>query len=171
VAYCGAKTRAGTPCKRYARENGRCNLHGGKSTGAPGNKNALKFGIYSQGIKESEEDLWRQIEVGTLDDEIKIMKIQLARAVKAQREFEEEIETAGSDKGKTGFELSEIKASDLDGKKRKEVIKKRPDFRKIIYTLSGRIGKLEAQRKNISEDGGNNEPVILNLNFGGKDDN
>ena len=32
--YCGAKTRAGTPCKRkdlYA--NGRCRLHGGLSTG------------------------------------------------------------------------------------------------------------------------------------------
>ena len=169
MAKCGAKTKTGKPCKNSGMPNGRCRLHGGKTP--KGSKNALKFGIYSQGIKESEEDLWRQIEVGTLDDEIKIMKIQLARAVRAQREFEEEIETAGSDKGKTGFELSEIKASDLDGKKRKEVIKKRPDFRKIIYTLSGRIGKLEAQRKNISEDGGNNEPVILNLNFGGKDDN
>ena len=29
---CGAKTRAGTPCKRLARQpQGRCNLHGGKS--------------------------------------------------------------------------------------------------------------------------------------------
>lgn len=28
---CGAKTRAGTPCKRAPMANGRCNLHGGKS--------------------------------------------------------------------------------------------------------------------------------------------
>ncbi len=28
---CGAKTRAGTPCQRAPMENGRCNLHGGKS--------------------------------------------------------------------------------------------------------------------------------------------
>ncbi len=34
LVYCGAKTRAGTPCRRkdlYA--NGRCRLHGGLSTG------------------------------------------------------------------------------------------------------------------------------------------
>ena len=35
--YCGAKTRAGTPCKSFAlknKSNGRCRLHGGLSTGA-----------------------------------------------------------------------------------------------------------------------------------------
>lgn len=31
---CGAKTRAGTPCKNTALfRNGRCKFHGGKSTG------------------------------------------------------------------------------------------------------------------------------------------
>lgn len=30
---CGAKTRAGTPCKNWAMVNGRCKFHGGKSTG------------------------------------------------------------------------------------------------------------------------------------------
>jgi hypothetical protein len=46
---CGAKTRAGTPCKSPAMKNGRCRLHGGKSTGPPkGNKNALKHGFYTR---------------------------------------------------------------------------------------------------------------------------
>lgn len=32
--FCGAKTRAGTPCKQLGiYENGRCKLHGGLSTG------------------------------------------------------------------------------------------------------------------------------------------
>jgi len=30
---CGAKTRRGTPCQCKALANGRCKLHGGKSTG------------------------------------------------------------------------------------------------------------------------------------------
>ncbi len=30
---CGAKTRKGTPCQCPAMKNGRCRLHGGKSTG------------------------------------------------------------------------------------------------------------------------------------------
>ncbi len=39
---CGAKTRAGTPCRRFAvhedgiPRNGRCRLHGGVSTGPRG---------------------------------------------------------------------------------------------------------------------------------------
>ena len=46
---CGAKTRSGTPCKAPAMRNGRCRLHGGKSTGPPkGNKNALKHGFYTR---------------------------------------------------------------------------------------------------------------------------
>jgi uncharacterized protein YjcR len=46
---CGAKTRAGTPCRKPAMANGRCRLHGGLSTGAPkGNQNAFKHGYYSK---------------------------------------------------------------------------------------------------------------------------
>lgn len=32
-ARCGAKTRAGHPCRSPAMKNGRCRMHGGKSTG------------------------------------------------------------------------------------------------------------------------------------------
>lgn len=32
---CGAKTRAGTPCKQPGMANGRCKMHGGPSPGAP----------------------------------------------------------------------------------------------------------------------------------------
>ncbi len=46
---CGAKTRKGTPCKSPAMKNGRCRMHGGKSTGPPiGNQNALKYGYYTK---------------------------------------------------------------------------------------------------------------------------
>lgn len=43
---CGARTkRGGNPCRAPAMANGRCRLHGGKSTGAPtGNKNAWRHG-------------------------------------------------------------------------------------------------------------------------------
>ena len=32
-AMCGAKTRAGTPCRNLPMKNGRCRMHGGGSTG------------------------------------------------------------------------------------------------------------------------------------------
>jgi len=49
---CEAKTRKGTPCQCPAMVNGRCWLHGGKSTGAPrGNQNALKTGEHTAKAK------------------------------------------------------------------------------------------------------------------------
>ena len=47
---CGARTRAGAPCRAPAvGGKRRCRLHGGaKRSGAqPGNRNALKHGFYS----------------------------------------------------------------------------------------------------------------------------
>lgn len=45
---CGARTRAGASCRAPAMQNGRCRMHGGKSTGAPqGNQNAWKHGRYT----------------------------------------------------------------------------------------------------------------------------
>ena len=32
---CGAKCRSGGSCKNASMKNGRCRMHGGKSTGAP----------------------------------------------------------------------------------------------------------------------------------------
>ena len=43
ASRCGARTRRANSCRAPAMSNGRCRLHGGKSTGAPkGNKNARK---------------------------------------------------------------------------------------------------------------------------------
>jgi len=68
---CGAKTRSGEPCKRKALANGRCRLHGGKSTGPKdpaklkGNKNALKHGLYEtiwlDTLTEEEQELYHQV--------------------------------------------------------------------------------------------------------------
>lgn len=45
---CGAKTRAGTPCKRLPSPPcNRCSLHGGKSLGGGGHPN-YKHGLYSK---------------------------------------------------------------------------------------------------------------------------
>ena len=48
---CGAKTRAGTPCRSPAvKGRARCRMHGGaRGSGAPkGNKNALRHGTYTE---------------------------------------------------------------------------------------------------------------------------
>lgn len=52
VPRCGAYSRrTGKPCRQPAMANGRCRMHGGKSTGAPkGNANALKHGCYTKEV-------------------------------------------------------------------------------------------------------------------------
>ena len=47
--YCGAKTRAGTPCRRFAMANGRCPNHGGKSLSSAFSP-TLKHGRYSKSL-------------------------------------------------------------------------------------------------------------------------
>src|SRR5690625_4798369 len=55
---CGAKTRAGKPCKAYAMPNGKCRMHGGKSTGAPKrNQNSKKHGFFSKHIPKETLDI------------------------------------------------------------------------------------------------------------------
>lgn len=48
---CLAKTRQGTRCKRKGMRNGRCNLHGGKSTGprTPEGKAKIAAAQYKHG--------------------------------------------------------------------------------------------------------------------------
>jgi hypothetical protein len=62
---CGAKTRAGHPCRSHAMPNGRCRMHGGTNPGAPkGNRNAWKHGLRS-----AEQRSWRLL--------LKVMRQQL----------------------------------------------------------------------------------------------
>jgi len=83
---CEAKKRDGTLCQNWTMPNGRCRLHGGKAVPAPkGSKRALKHGLYATGLLPGEEKLYSSIPLGTLDDELRMLKIKLRRAWEAQR--------------------------------------------------------------------------------------
>lgn len=90
---CGAKTRAGTPCKQVAGWGtdhvgaGRCKLHGGKSYGPPKkNKNAVKTGefetIWLDALDEKEQELFQEIKtdvIEQLNNEIRLTDIRIRR--------------------------------------------------------------------------------------------
>lgn len=83
---CGAKTRAGTPCKNKAMPNGRCRMHGGKSTGVKRNKNAEKHGLFSKYIPKETMDLVDSIEnLNTIDILWDNIKIQYAAIIRSQK--------------------------------------------------------------------------------------
>jgi uncharacterized protein YjcR len=91
MMLCGAKTRSGQPCKNNAMANGRCRMHGGKSTGPPpekmvGNKNALKTGehetIWMDALDDEERVFFHAIEtdvVKQIDNEIRLLELRERR--------------------------------------------------------------------------------------------
>jgi hypothetical protein len=64
--------------------NGRCRDHGGASTGAPGNKNALKHGAYARGIRADEAERWFAFKPGSVEDELRLLRLQTERTAYEQ---------------------------------------------------------------------------------------
>ena len=84
---CGARTRAGSPCPTPAMPNGRCRMHGGTSIGGPvGNDNAVKHGIYRSTLTEDERADYDSLQLGGVDHELRLVRVRLARALKAERD-------------------------------------------------------------------------------------
>lgn len=56
---CGAKTRTAHPCKSPAMPNGRCRMHGGKSSGAPRGKahGRYTYGLHTKENMQSKEQI------------------------------------------------------------------------------------------------------------------
>lgn len=88
---CGAKTRSGKPCKNGAMNNGRCRMHGGKSTGAPpekmkSNQNSKKHGFFSKYIpKETLEIMGMLNDKNPADLVWDQIQIQYAAIIRAQK--------------------------------------------------------------------------------------
>lgn len=119
---CGAKTRSGAPCKNSPMPNGRCRMHGGKSTGPKnqkGNKNALKTGEYEtiwfDTLDEDERQLYHAVDTDVLnqiDEELRLITIRERRMLqrierlKRAGDFTVVKHHVGVDKGK-GTDLEE----------------------------------------------------------------
>lgn len=153
---CGAKSkRTGNPCQGLAMANGRCAIHGGKSTGPPkGTQNAKVHGIYAAALTEEEAALSGTILLGNVDEELRIARLRLRRTMLAQRAWDEDGQT------EEALELAEVTREIVvdegkDGKapvERTTVLKrtrKRPDFEKLIDAGLARIGHLERVRAEI----------------------
>jgi hypothetical protein len=62
-------------------------MHGGTNTGAPpGNDNAVKHGIYRSTLTEDERADYDSLQLGDVDHELRLVRVRLARALKAERD-------------------------------------------------------------------------------------
>ena len=113
IEICGAKTRAGTPCQQKAGwgtnhvGEGRCKLHGGKSTGAPKkNDNAKKHGLYAKYFPEDTLELFDALETESPIEMLwNNIKIQYSAIILAQRKMRTKIENDIECESKDGLIL------------------------------------------------------------------
>jgi hypothetical protein len=138
---CGAKNRQGNPCAlRPMKDKTRCKLHGGATP--KGTKGNRSHGLYSAALSQEEKDLWADVQLGNVDDEIRLCKIKVRRAELAQAAVQIDPVSMNNT---SGFELSEIRKSETDT----QTVTKRPDYAGIIDRLLGRIGQLEKTRAEL----------------------
>lgn len=130
--------------------NGRCRLHGGRSTGPPkGSQNAAKHGIYFAHLSAHEQAHYDKLELGHVDHELRLARIRLARALAAENaadgapEMDEVIENEG------GGAMIAIRSTK----------RKIRDYTAIIDRLTGRIESLERTRKLLDAGDGANADI------------
>lgn len=135
-------------------------MHGGASPGGkPGNKNAVKHGLYCTGLLEGEQELFATIKAGELEDDIRMVKIQLRRAYAAQAEFERlRARTKAFDAGFEPYqrtsESHEKSVGKVKSKETKLILTRRKrDFIHDIVRLNKILEKLERARAAILQYG------------------
>jgi hypothetical protein len=141
---CGARNRQGEKCKKPPmRGKHRCQLHGGKtptSQNAGTANNRHKHGLYSASLSPAEKEAWDDIPIDTLDDEIRMIRVWLARAGAMAHEISQDPNSATN---LVGFELSEItKVNRGGGKADTTITSKRPDVWARKDRLLGRLAHL-----------------------------
>jgi hypothetical protein len=156
---CGAKTRSGGKCQKAPLAGKkRCRLHGGLSTGNPsaaGNSSAMKHGFYSDALQPEERSLWERVEIGTIDDEIRLMKIKLHRMVRlsGSQDVADLIDSA--------LEVTQKQGEVFDHKLKKhvpysklEITAAAPQYAELIIKALDMIRKLELARAQLKAAGG-----------------
>lgn len=148
MATCGAKTRSGQTCRNRAMQNGRCRMHGGKSTGAPaGNRNAATPGtIYSRYFTEEEKDLAAQIELGKVDEELRLTRVRLMRALAREAEYGNTLELDSEKR-----EPVTIDGVVVAGTEQITTTSKVRDYTGLIDKLTARIESLERTRAELAK--------------------
>lgn len=163
---CGAKTRSGGTCQKPPMKGKkRCRLHGGASNKpAPkGNTRALKHGLYSAAISPEERELWDRIEIGNVDEELKLARVRLNRLLILQNSFDAGLVDDASQP--TAHQVSGLSIEEMrtltDGRNRQtEVVRRRRDYQPEINRTLRVISELEKTRAAIGG-AGSNDPDEL----------
>ena len=125
-------------------------MHGGPSKGPPkGSQNAAKHGLYARLLTPAEQADYFALEVGSVDHELRLARIRLARALAAEAQWG----------GKP--ELDEVTENEGGGVTiaARTVKSKVRDYASIIDKLTARVESLERTRKLLDAGSGDNDGI------------
>jgi hypothetical protein len=147
---CGALNKAGKPCQKPPlKGRSRCRLHGGKTPvkqNAGSSNGNYKHSLYANALTEAEAAAWDTVPIGNVDDDIRMCRIWLARAMELDSAIGKDPSNLTN---KAGLVLSEIRQTTDGENKSTDVITKRPDTIARINMLLGRIAQLEKTRSEL----------------------
>lgn len=124
------------------------------------------MGIYARFMAPEDQALYAEFELGKVDNELRLMRVRLARTVKARTAWEASLAKGTTDAlvpGDTYFvhvETIEDEGLDKEGSKH-DLVKKSfrlPDFDKIEQACLARIESLEKTRLELFERGQGDDP-------------
>lgn len=163
VQKCGAKTRSGSACEQTVVNNGsnRCRMHGASAGPPKGNQNASKLGIYAAVLSDEDRAVGEASQVGSVEAEIAIIRIQLHRCIRTQKAYdavvaEGEVPTKFmvmtrlarssvevTDEKESGGGQSATNESKSSSRTSEDKVLERPDFEGLIDRWTSRLEKLE----------------------------
>ena len=151
VLLCGAVKQNGEWCRMLALENGRCKWHGGLAVPGTnaGEKRALYSGVYASGLSEEEKEIYTDLPVGDLTDEIKHCQIQLRRLRTAQRVYEIAVENKGDDEAAETALMELIEEESHEGLKggSKLIV----DYKRLLRRKTDFKAEIRKEQKLLSE--------------------
>lgn len=143
---CGAKTRAGHSCGRWAMANGRCDMHGGKTP--PVNISTITHGAYSSVFTDEDKGFLDTTEIDQLDDELMILRVRLRRLTKIAQQFEDGQLTV--DMHGPVEVVEEEGSGENGGFNKTRSVKRLPDYNTYIDRYIGRIAVLTRLRAELT---------------------
>lgn len=189
---CQGTNKKGTPCQNTARHGKKfCEFHGpdaryrdmnGRAAWRQAKRPpwAASRGLYADGLFPEEMAVFDAMEVGTLETEIKLIKVQLRRAVTAQllwrREHEKVNELIDEDpslmrlpaelRKHLELELYERKIGEgVDGQEidTRKMVRRRTDYMREIKQLVKLLAELEMCNKALNAEAGLTAPETIDL--------
>lgn len=121
-------------------------MHGGTNPGpGKGNQNARTHGIYAKYLSDEEKRLWGQLELGRVDDELRLCRLRLMRALAAEERSKGEPELDSVTE--TPVVIGGLPV--LEEEPIREKTYKKRDYSAVIDRLLARIESLERTRSEL----------------------